>query len=558
VRLTTPVLAAAQLQVATALVDGVPTSRVTWLRRSRGADRLELQRRRIPAAGEPGAWETLPLTSVEATSYVDAGLSAWEDGARFAYRVVYRAGAPARAPVEGVGTPGRPLPLGLTATAGASGIVHLEWIYPGVAPVEVEVRRSAAGGPEGAVAVVPSPARSLDDGGAPTATIVTYSARAFLPGTSLIDEYASDRGSATVLVPAAAWEGKLQARLVALPEADAVARGPAGEFALACGGASDRGVSVSFPVGAGWSTFTSAPDPWAYLSRPGVAFDAAGVPHAMYEIRRPADAGGGRSVMHRWRDAGGEHEEEAGVITALGEPPSVSALPADGVPQYLWRDCVGAPCAGTPVRWSSKSPSGWAVEDVPAPWQRAERRSDVVIDPSGRPAFVAVDPVAGTVLLRRLATGWAATPLPAATSGPGSNVKVLFTPAGRAIVARSWFAPPPRSGNDVLVLEHDGAADPVGARWGAEQVLESFAETPDAYAVALSPDGTRLAVAAGGPAAKVQVRGLGGWAAPLALPPHGRAAVGFTPAGKLWVLTGPAAGTPPGATLATYALHEEP
>ena len=91
--------------------------------------------------------------------------------------------------------------------------------------------------------------------------------------------------------------------------------------------------------------------------------------------------------------------------------------------------------------------------------------------------------------------------------------------------------------------------------------MEPALTTPGAwpaYRAAISPDGTRIAIATKTPP-RVAVRDAGRWTVHPLATVEGEFALGFTPEGKLWVLVGIGGPSPYGDTARVpHVLYEEP
>lgn len=509
---------------------------VSWQRQSVGADAVRVERRLEPVAGDPGPWATVLLGGTDLTSYDDGDLAAWRDGAVYAYRVVYLAGARESAPLEVRSGGGKPLtPIASAETV--SGSVHISWTYPGAAPVRIRITKTGLGVFGTELAWVDPPATSYDDVG-PAPALWTYGVQAILPGNPWWDALtSSDPVEVPALVPDPALAGVLDARMVEMPAATLAARGPGGGFALVR--AFPEPLTTFAEEGGAWVSWAAPSGTRA--SFPGVAVDGAAAPHFFYEVATGTWNAWWR-LEHRVRTGGAWSVDVGGVISAPGVDPSSSALDAAGDPHFEWQDYGGG---SLPISWAVRRDGTWSSENLPPPWDGLMRTGPLATDPAGEPGLLAGS---GPVQLLRHAAGtWSADPLPDSATWVSSFVSRLHLPAAdRAIVAGYAFGP--LGEEQFWVLERDS----VGWK-AAERVPLSGAGPFGQVYSAVSPDGARVALATSG---QVAVRTGGAWTTlPLVAVPGG-ATLGFTPAGKLWVLQG--LGTASAAERAAYVLYDEP
>lgn len=517
-----------------------PTSLlVTWIRNSPNAEAVRLERQFRPVAAAPGPWETLPVTDPGVTRYEDHDIGAWRDGNQFAYRVTHLVGSVESAPAEGATGGGRPLePVSVLATATATG-VHVSWVYPGLESVEVRVRRVADGyALEQTVGVASPGATALDDV-APPPGLWRYTVQAHPAGqASWGAESLSDPVELPVLVPFPEWSGKLTGTALAMPPASEAVRDSAGRFALAWAGTGNP-LTLSLPEGGARVTW-SAPA-GAYPAHPAIAFDPADRLHFFYGTSTGA-------VMHGWREAGAWAEESAG--TVAGYQPLLEPF-VDGVGDLhlLWERWTGSPAAPQ-VTWAVRRAGAWSSEDLPGALAAYPRVGRALADAAGWPGFSATD---GTTvyLVRRGATGWTAEATPATPGMLGWPTGSLPA-ADRAIQFGSANAPP-AFGCDIWIRERTPAG------WLAPEKASSASCSGSIVNVA-SPDGARVAVVSTAPA-QVAIRTGGVWTTLPLSPTFRGVAAGFTPAGKLWILSGlrTSLDLPPTPLPdVTYALYEEP
>jgi hypothetical protein len=522
------------------------TPYVWWQRTSVGATEVRVDRRLEPPVGEPTAWEQVLLASAATTTaYEDTDAALWRDGTRFAYRVVYLAGDVESAPAEARTPGGRPFPLQASATY-TDGAVRVSWTYPGLSPIQVRVVRRPPGTADVELGTVDAPATTFDVD-APVPGFFTYAVRAKNPDAHWYDSsLLSDESTTAVVVPDPALAGVLDASILWMPAARTVARAPSGQFALAWGdGWNTFGLYI--PAAVGWERWAPATTGLVRASRPGIHYDAQSRLHAVYEQRGESFEW---DVRHRWQDADGWHDEHAGTIVAPGVGSSATALDGGGDPHLLWQDCCRV---GTgeylPLTYAARRDGAWSAEVFGPPLEAASPQSGIAIDPAGEPGLVAQH--GDLVLLRRGDGGWTEEVIP--TSGtPAAAYRAVLLPAvDRAVVIGRWTG---SNGETVVgVRERDASG------WrAAEPVLTSPYPWPS-YQAAISPDGTRMAIATDSPR-RVAIRSGGGWTVhSLAADVEGDFALGFTPGGKLWVLDGVSGWTPwmDGVSV-PHVLYEEP
>jgi hypothetical protein len=485
-----------------------------WYTRSPDVDGVRVERRLLPAQGAPGPWidVTAALSAAPAEMGAqDPDLSSWQDGARYAYRVTLAVGDVESAPVEAT-TPPAP-PLAPSMTAGIQGpMVHVAWSYPGVAAVAWRVERTHVQGTMRFTTTLAEPgpgATSLDDP-LPATGLYEYAVQARLPdGRWEYRDETSPKVSETLLVPDAGWAGALEASVVWMPGAEIAARDGAGHFALARGGSPGAVHSRADGGWATWAGLTGTLPPDALL------FDAQGRLHVVYE--RPGDVSGW-VVRHAALEGGTWTDESVTALSSYAHAWPTVAAAADGTLHLLWRD--GYATWAPPTTWAVRRDGAWTAEALPAPWDVAFHATRLAVDEGGRPSFV----LAGH-LLRREGSVWTAEEIPGfPTWANGTDLSDLaLFGLDRAVIgsAGSWSA--------YHVRERDASG------WlPAEQALP-VSSTPWRR-MAASADGARLAVVENGPDARIAIRDAGEWRMLPLAPTYDPLVLGFTPAGKLWVL----------------------
>lgn len=507
---------------------------LTWDRTSPNATGVLLERRLVPVSGVPGPWERLPVTDPLVTSYVDDDTAAWRDGAVLGYRVSHVVGSIASAAVEASAGAGRPLEPVLTASADGTG-AHLALAYPGAEMVGLFVWRQTDRDPNPVyLADLPPGVTAFDDPVPPSFYRYLVAAHADVPGMPpWIGALTSAQVPADVFVPSPAWAAALTVSFPSLPAAVRAARDSAGRFALLAPPG-----EVLVPEGGGFASWAVPP-----MSSSGtIAYDPADRLHFFYEAQPAFPAW---TLLHRWREGGAWQEDTvASGAELLGS--WSGTVDSAGDPHVAWQLYPGISSAPTPITWAVRRAGAWTNETLPAPASGYRLEAGPAVDPAGQPALIATPDDATQYLLRRDAAGWTSEALPAGTGvgGMGGWEEFLFRPAVDRTIVRAigtggfWIREETAAG----WLDPEQAVPGTAPSWGA-----------------ISPDGARLAVATGGDQATLAVRAGTTWKSyPLAAT-SARMAVGFTSAGKFWVLSGLLnAFTPYGAPTFGYVLYEEP
>jgi hypothetical protein len=512
-------LAAAQFVT----VSGSPPFVVSWSPGSARATGVRVDRRPEPANAAPGEWATIFTGPPSTTHCSDADVAAWHDGLVYAYRVIYRKDTLESVPVEGRSTAGPLFTPSLTAVGSGAG-VHVEVSYPGAAPVSFQVlRQNALQGAVSIVCEVAAGEHSCDDP-APGAGLWVYTARAVLPGWS--GAVSQDSAAAEVLIRDAALEALLPLRVLHMPGANDVARSPSGAFALV-----QASHAALVEDGGAWQSYAIG----GFLDGDPVAFDDGGRSHFLLDA-----ADGPLRPGHLWYEAGDWHTDGPAITGSIS--PMIGALSAAGDPQFV----VRALSTGVPstVAWWARSDGAYAAEALPAPWSAASDFRSLAVDPDGAPGVLMWDGAAWS-LVRRTAGVWSGSPLPAPAGGALSAFR-LHLPSSASAVVQGWRWTP--AGYECWLMERDAEG------WSGPTQVPIQGDLPYGHWSAVAPDGSRLAIVSGN---HLAVRAQGAWSTFTLLPSALQAAVGFTPAGKLWVLQGLSTNNQY-ADSAAYLLYEEP
>jgi hypothetical protein len=190
----------------------------------------------------------------------------------------------------------------------------------------------------------------------------------------------------------------------------------------------------------------------------------------------------------------------------------------------------------------------WTPELIGAPGESAYPESYLATDPANAPAFLATS--GSLVLIRRDAAGWYEEAIPTSGTSYADYAIVLLPAVDRVALVGRWSD---AGGRTVIGIRE---RDPSG--WYAAEPALTATYTWPAYAAAISPDGTRIAIATTNPPS-VAIRDGGRWTVHPLATVDGGFALGFTPSGKLWILLG-VADSPSygGPALIPYVLYEEP
>lgn len=515
---------------------------VQWQRTSRDADAVRLERQLRPPAGPPGPWTALPVAA-DATSYVDVE-PAGPELATFGYRVTYLVGAIASAPAEaGTMAYGLAAPLDVSAVATVDAVT-LSWTNASAAATEIRLSRARRGTFDLRAWTLARDATSVVDG-------------ALAPG---VYEYLVGAATNAPWVP---WSPSVQAAAVVQPPAQAAAL-PARAAYLPCGYraarlasgayafAEPQGTFVAYPsylhveTPSGWRTCATQPDVALLDPAPLVAAD--GSVHALY-VSHPWTSSGAAPVHHLWLDGAGCHDE---LVAVLPTPSGSSAVvDAAGGVHLLAGGATRGSLGYVPPAGSVLGP-----EQVPVSAASAVTlAAPLALATDGTPVAIArVDGAAPAYrLLTRSAAGWSVEPIPddAVPPEPGLDTIIARDDALTWVYAR-WSG----LAYDVRVRERRGGA------WQPSRSIGVANGTPvPGLGVARSPDGTRLAVAAGGRAwfdpHHLLVSSADGTVDTQLLPSEGSPVLGFLPDGRLWVVDA-LFEIDGGCGTSVHAVYEEP
>lgn len=516
-----PVRAASYFWAAPSFVSGGPIVNLYWTRESVDADGIRLERQVRPVSGPPSTWTALPV-SVSATSYADVAPPGWVDLARCVYRLTFLVGAVESAPVEQDAGEGPLVPPGDVVAEVVDGTVHLRWVNRSTVANAVEVVRSSTSPPSWQVWSLPGDATALDDPGLAPG-LYGYSVRAFLDPLGQVSDPAPEAFAA---VPAPTFDAAWAVRAVVLPSANGAARTASGDWALALGvlNVYETRPASGFAPEAGLVPYQTPPGYQFFY--PGPLLDSQGRVHFIVAPARPTAPA---TATHVWREGGSWHEESVATVAPQLSLWTFSAgvAAADDSVHAAWRLADGMGIA-----WASNRNGAFEVEEVrPIPGTPAVPASPLALDPAGEPLMVlrVADASPRSLLLWRAAGGWVIDEIPEVEgSAPvGIPATPLLAGPGGAV---HWTYP---SATGWQLRERSGGA------WLPPQPLALNVGAAEFTWAALSPDGSRLAVASAGEPTVVLVRASGGQfeATPL-LETLGALRMGFSPSGKLWLLGG--------------------
>ena len=521
---------------------------LTWTRGSTQAGVLRLDRRWVGSDGVAGAWSQLASLALDATSYLDADTGQWLDGASFDYRVVYVKGAAESEPAQASSLQARPLaPVGLACSPAGETSIRLAWTPRShYATKQVVVRSSRQGPGSEEVATLPSDASSyVDTVPAPGEYVYFVSAR--VGDWVNVVNYVADgepAGGMTALpgLP-------LPASWLAFPGGDQAARRSDGRFATvaAVQGYPANSVRTWQQTATGWDSRDATLDGYPQLPEPAIFSGPAGRLDVLY----------GQVLGGTW------HARFDGTWST---EPLAAPFPQDAA-----LDALGAlhlvACQAGYADYSTNASGAWVTERLPA--SVFADRCAVAVGPDGRPrvAYTSPQPVppgqggsstaSDLYLLSSNGSAWTEEPVPLgaeATQRYGMLLRALAPSADRTVIIYERPAP---AVSDVAV----GAIERDASGWGMPVAvgLRRFNGAPARFAAAASPDGARVAVAwngtsyqgSGSPASLAIRSATGTWSTWPILETYTGVALGFSPAGKLWVLDGL------GGTLGGV-LYEEP
>lgn len=527
-------------------VSQAPPFLVAWEALSAAATEVQLERQlRAPGGEALGPWTPVAAT-LGLSSATDADLAAWEDGARFGYRVRYAAGEVVTAWSEVLGPMARLLaPTDLRAEVLPAG-VQLTWTnrsqraavlyvtrYPrGASPLRIGVLPA-----DGGVGQVSPPATQFLHAGAGPG-VWTYEVAAAFDAFSG-PTWGRTEATLTVQPPGA---GPLVLAPLLLPLAAEAGRDVAGEWALAdavFGMPADPALWRGGPGGAGVVMLPRD----VRAASPGPLLDASGAAHVVV-----VDPATGRVTVQTAKD--GAWSEEV-IATALhGVSIAAAALDAAGALHVAWYRLD----AGLPdLRYATNASGAWVVERPAGPGSTQRFNAvALAVDPDGTPFVAGTDNVT-VMLFSRSGATWSGEVAPFhAMMASSSHLFALARLAGGTtlVVGEDNAAPG---------VVHHAAWERTAAGWGPVEhlALATTGESPSPLAV--SPDRTRAAFAVNRTSARVHVRGAAGWEAWSLLETYQDVGAGFGPDGRLWVVDGLyRSGITWHDALQAYLLYEEP
>lgn len=496
-----------------------------WARGSTQADTLRLDRRLFGPDGTMGAWSALASLPLDATSYADADRSGWLDGASFDYRLVYLKGAAESDPALVSGPQAPPLaPVGLRCNPAGEGAIQLDWTPRShYATRQVVVRTSRAGPGTVEVATLAADASTFLD-------TVPMSGQYVYFVSARVGAWTNDVADGAPVLGATAIPALSFAPFaMAFPAGDQVVRRANGRFATVT-------TASGYPVNAVriWEETSSG-----WVSRDAVL---AGYPE-LAEQALLAGPGDRIDLIYGQMNGGAWHDWSGG---SWSTEPLAAGLPSGAV-----EDAAGAlhlvTCVPGWVDYSTNAGGAWVTERLPA--STYADRCAIATGPDGalRVAYTSPQPVppgqggsadrSDLYLLTRSAGGWseAQVPLGAEATQRYATLLRLFTPSAEEVVI--IYARPSAVG-DVSV----GAIERGAAGWGQVQSLglRPFDGRVERFAAAASPVGARVALAWNGSPTTLLVRTAPGAWTSTPLEPNGGygVALGFSPAGKLWLIDG--------------------
>jgi len=521
---------------------------LTWNRGSTQAGALLLDRRWVAFDGVAGAWSQLASLALDATSYLDADSGQWLDGSSFDYRVVYVKGTAESEPAMASSPQARPLaPVGLACSPAGETSIRLAWTPRSRYATKQVVVRSPRWGPGSEeVATLPGDAASyVDTVPAPGEYVYFVSARVgdWVNVVNYVADGAPTGGMTAIpgLPLPTSW--------LSFPGGDQAARRPDGRFATvaAVQGYPTNAVRTWQQVAGGWDSRDTTLDGYPQLPEPAIFSGPGDRLDILY----------GQVLGGTWH----ARFDGAWITESLAAPfPQDAALDALGALHLI-------ACQAGYADYSTNANGAWVTERLPA--SVFADRCAIAVGPDGLPrvAYTSPQPVppgqggsstaSDLYLLSTTGSAWAEelAPLGAgATQRYGTLLRALAPSADRTVIV---FAGPAPMTGDVAV----GAIERDASGWGTPVAvgLRRSNGAPERFAVAASPDGSRVAIAwngttyqgSGSPATLAIRSAPGTWTSSSLLETGLGMAIGFSPAGKLWVLDGL------GGTLGGV-LYEEP
>ncbi len=525
-----------------------PTIQISWTRGSTQAQAVRLDRRLVRFDGMPGEWSELAGIALDATSYADADIGSWLDGASLEYRIVYLKGVTESAPATGRSMPARPLaPVGLSCTAAGVSSIRLDWMPRSQYATKQVVIRSPRWGPgSDEVAELPKDASAyVDTVPAPGAYVYRISAR--MGDWVNVVNYVADgepAGGFTALpdVP-------LTMSSFAFPGGDPAARGTDGRFAtLGKVLGMDYTVRTWLDTPGGWEARDATLDVYPTLAPRAILFGPGDRLHELYA--RIQDV----TSLHAWLDGTWQSD-------TIPTP-----LPQDAVV-----DAAGAlhviACHEGFADYATNASGAWATQRLPT--SVYADRCAIAVGPGGdlRVAYTSPQPVppgqggsstaSDLYLMTGGGTQWTEELVPLggeATQRYGDVLRAFALSADRTLLLYERPAP---EVSDVAL----GSIERDATGWGPPVAvgLRRFNGAQESFAAAMSPDGSRVAIAwngttyqgSGSPATLAICAAPGVWSSWTLHETGLGVGVGFSPTGKLWVLDG-LGGTAGGI------LYEEP
>jgi hypothetical protein len=507
---------------------------LSWMRGSTQAQSILLERAVVAHDGSQGAWSVVPGVGVADTSFSDADVASWVDGARFTYKLTYWKNGHSSAPAFGTSGRAHPsAPVDLLAMPSGPNSIQLTWTPRSTyADRQVIMRLARDGMGPGSgfaedVAELPITAASyLDLVPSPGAFFYAVRAQVGQIGDSAQCDYALGFTDLDAAVPFTVADLAVPPLQVGpyLPQA---ARNSAGRFGLIEHW--DYGVArAHLSQGTSWSTHEVPED--AGLMTPAILFDAQDRPHLFTLV---FGEGSGYLAHHEWLAPTGWQGETF----------------ASRSVQDVTIDVTGAvhavSCEGD-ILYMTNASGSWTSESLTANVSFSTCR--VSVGPGGDPRIVYgswEDLPSGQLQrlswARREGDNWIHEPIPG-TEGVDllyDFFRVLAPTATSTAVVYEQRDSDSNSTLHAVVRDH-------GA-WGAiEEVgLRPFNGTAANFAAAASRSGRLLVAWNGtvyqnsGASGVAALREPGsGWSLFTLLDNYAGVACGFTPAGKGWVLDG--------------------
>lgn len=513
---TAPLLAPDGLWATPSTV--TPAMVLAWNVYSYFATDTTLERATVDASGQSSGWTLIADQPTATPTYTDTQV---QESVAYSYRATNTVGTFASLPTYSATAVCGPFaPTGLTATP-AVGSISLSWTNHSGTATAIQINRSNYLGIGATVLTLPPTATSYVDGSLGPGQYTYY-----LTITDGVRTTSTGLVASAPLNPAGA--PTLQGTpVVTVSNANAAAL--TGAVGWLTGYAGVPLASVYPPPGAAWKPWAVSDD--ALVGDGFLAADPQGDPHMVYGSSTTA-ANLPDAFVHTWFDGEAWTSE---MITAydgsgFGFVPAL-CIDGTGTPKVVASGGTGSG-SWADLRYFTRTGGIWTTEAIGTSLSDASRALPpwFGLDPAGQPHLMLTQ-VDSQLEVNRGSDGtWSATTLtdPYFT-GDWRTGKAVWIDNNTA-----WFIFPSLAQNYQI-----RAMAKVAGVWQPSVLIDSFEQNPT-YDVAITPDGSRLAVAIAAERGPVlYLRNVQGWlgaSIPVANPNSPVLRVGFDAGGHLHVL----------------------